>query len=320
MSLLPLRDLKLYDWAAKHNGTGEDKPLIVDAGQIAARKSLVIDKGPIDEDKRTVEATISTGFIDRDGDWIDQEGWDLERFKANPVVLWSHDREALPIAKAVDIGVVGKGNRARLKSTAEFELHPFADAVFNLVKNGTINATSVGFIPRAWNFVDEENRSTFSIDIYKAELLEWSFVPVPANPEALVGAKGLSGENRKAIAEWIDQCFEEGRDIGIPKEDLRKMWSALHDNPTYYQMPLETSLALAEANIQKAREQAGLTAKLPPVVINTTSTNTVELKSDTPAPILEDKPKDTKAESRRARHLLSSYRLKTLPLDNATIH
>ena len=41
---------------------------------------------------RTMTFVISNGGVDGDNDTIDPSGWDLENFRRNPVVLWSHGR------------------------------------------------------------------------------------------------------------------------------------------------------------------------------------------------------------------------------------
>jgi hypothetical protein len=75
----------------------------------------------------------------------------------------------------------------QLISRMEFvpaEISPFADTVRQLVEGGWLKATSVGFRPLEWKF--NEQRGGF--DFTKQELLEFSIVPVPANPEARLRA------------------------------------------------------------------------------------------------------------------------------------
>ena len=42
---------------------------------------------------------------DRAGDVIKAEGWELDNYRQNPVVLWAHRHDLLPIGKSVDIWV-----------------------------------------------------------------------------------------------------------------------------------------------------------------------------------------------------------------------
>src|SRR3989338_269647 len=125
-------------------------------------------------DAGSFEVVISTADFDRQGESIDQNGWDLTHYKTNPVVLWGHDYWSLPIGIADEIET-RDGNLVAKGRFAPEEANPFAQQVRRLYDLKIVRATSVGFIAR------EMQGSV----IVKAELLEFSFVPVPANPFAL---------------------------------------------------------------------------------------------------------------------------------------
>jgi HK97 family phage prohead protease len=61
----------------------------------------------------------------------------------------------------------------------------FAQQIKSAVKEGTLRATSVGFIPIKWSFSRDKDRPG-GIDFAEQELLEFSIVSVPANSEALM--------------------------------------------------------------------------------------------------------------------------------------
>jgi hypothetical protein len=133
-----------------------------------------IQKTKAAEDTGSFEVIISTADIDRQGEIIDQNGWDLSFYKLNPVVLWAHDYYSLPIGVTTDIKV--EDGKLIAKGTfAPEEANPFAQQVRRLYDLKIVRATSVGFIPL----------ETDGQKITRAELLEFSFVPVPANPYAL---------------------------------------------------------------------------------------------------------------------------------------
>jgi len=139
-------------------------------------------------DSRELSFVISTASVDRSGDTIAVDGWDLDSYLKNPVMLWAHDSHSLPIGKASKLWSEG----GALRATAEFTpkgLVRFNDIVFDLYKSGFLSAVSVGFRPTKWAFSEDKDRR-FGIDFAKQELLEFSAVPVPANPEALIEAKG----------------------------------------------------------------------------------------------------------------------------------
>ena len=133
--------------------------------------------------ERQYEFTASTADMDRDGEVIDVEGWDLKNFKKNPVIMYAHAYNTLPIGKATHIGV----KDGKLKNTIEFPpegTYEFADIVERLVNTGYLKTESVGFIPRKWEDGDggeKTPRRTYT----KQELLEISIVPIPSNPHAL---------------------------------------------------------------------------------------------------------------------------------------
>lgn len=131
-------------------------------------------KTKVAEDAGSFEVVISTDNIDRQGESIDQNGWDLAFYHTNPIVLWAHDYYALPIGVADEIKVENGRLIARGRFAAE-SANPFAQQVRRLYDLKIVRATSVGFI------VKESTGGK----ITKAELLEFSFVPVPANPFAL---------------------------------------------------------------------------------------------------------------------------------------
>jgi hypothetical protein len=126
------------------------------------------------EDSGTFEVVISTADVDRQGESIDQAGWDLDFYNMNPVVLWAHDYWSLPIGVCDDISVVDGKLIAKGRFAPE-EANPFAQQVRRLYDAKMLRTTSVGFIP-------EEMEDGL---IKRAQLLEFSFVPVPANPYAL---------------------------------------------------------------------------------------------------------------------------------------
>lgn len=122
----------------------------------------------------TFKIVISSEDQDRHGDVILVDGWDTSFFEKNPVVLWAHDYDALPIGMATKVYKEGKQLIAE-GIFAPAEANPKAQQVRKLYELGMMNATSIGAI------VLEQKDNVIS----KAELLEFSFVPVPANPYAL---------------------------------------------------------------------------------------------------------------------------------------
>lgn len=159
-------------------------------------------KGYLEKQEGEIVGIASTEAVDRDGEVIMQNGWDLTNFKANPVILASHNYYEFPIGKATDIQV----NDGKLVFKMLFsQATEKAKEAYQLVQEGILKSFSVGFIPREY---DQTRPNT----ITKAELLEISLVTVPANPEALVLAKGMK-DNRLAqdmLKHWLITAKQEG--------------------------------------------------------------------------------------------------------------
>lgn len=186
----------------------------LDAWKDAARRGEaplgIIRKIPDDMEIKEVEGasrmlrfTISTGKPDRDRDVIDPEGWDLRNYKKNPIVMFSHDYRSLPIARTRKIAV----EDGKLVADAEFasaDMNPLAESVFLMLKGGFLSSTSVGFKPKKYVY-NEERRGT---DFQEQELLEFSIVAVPSNPECLIEARS-AGIDVEPIRAWAKALLDE---------------------------------------------------------------------------------------------------------------
>ena len=145
--------------------------------------------------ERVIAFVASDGLIDREGDIIEPSAWNLDAYRSNPVICDSHDYRKLPIARAMDIAVVGQ----RLIGRAEFPpagLNEASDRVYGMVKAGFLNATSVGFRSR-----EPRRNAHGGWTHHDVELLEVSLVSVPANPRALI--TGKSAQPAAAMRAWV---------------------------------------------------------------------------------------------------------------------
>lgn len=137
-------------------------------------------------EERSAEFVASTGAIDSHGDIVDQESWQLEHFKSNPIVLYGHNSRELPIGTATKVGV----KNGQLEATIKFasaEANPRAEEVWRLVQEGVLRAVSVGFLPTDGRY---EMRDGDEVFVWRSPVLkEISVVPVPANHEALARIK-----------------------------------------------------------------------------------------------------------------------------------
>jgi len=139
------------------------------------------------DDDRTVVAEVTTATVDRDGDVVLPKGARIDAYLKNPVVLWAHDYRGLPIGRNIWLRKTKRGIVAKTR----FATHPFAEEVYRAYKDGLLRAWSIGFIihdEREVTDKDLEQHPEWKGArrlITDWELLEYSAVPVPANPEAL---------------------------------------------------------------------------------------------------------------------------------------
>jgi HK97 family phage major capsid protein/HK97 family phage prohead protease len=144
------------------------------------------------------EFVLSDGSIDRMGDVIEPTGWQLERIKSDPVVLFNHDRNQI-VGKWINVRVKDGQLVGRIAWTNS-DKWPFAQYLRDLVREGILRTVSVGFQPIAKEPLTKEadvKRGPFRFT--KQDLLECSLVSVPANPNALALAKDFPREAVAAI-------------------------------------------------------------------------------------------------------------------------
>lgn len=161
---------------------------------------------------RDIAVVISTAAQDRDDDIIAVDGWEIDSYLKNPVVLYGHDYRGLPIAQALEIGVTD-GKLVALDRFTPADVNPFGYTVYRLVEGGFLRAASVGFRPIKYLWNDDHK----GYDFAEQELLEHSFVPVPSNPEALVAA-AAGGIDLAPMREWAEKLLDD------PESDRVALW------------------------------------------------------------------------------------------------
>lgn len=125
---------------------------------------------------------ISSEEVDRHGDVVVAQGWQLAAYRQNPVFLWAHDYTRPVIGRARAVWAEAE----RLLARMEFAPTGFAREVAALYRSGYQQGVSVGFKPlRYEERRQEQTGALLGIRFLEQELLEVSAVPVPANRQAL---------------------------------------------------------------------------------------------------------------------------------------
>lgn len=157
-----------------------------------------------------MDFVLSDATVDRYGDIVEPDGWDLSWFKSNPIALFGHS-SSFPIGKWTNLRVeggklIGKLNLAARGTSARI------DELISLVEQGMLRAVSVGFIPRKSEPIDPDkpyNGTRF----LEQELLETSLVSVPANPAAVALAKSLNVSDETISLAFGEQAETRRRDM-----------------------------------------------------------------------------------------------------------
>jgi len=197
-----------------------------EAGKAETKRVLIAVVKSETGDTQILTFVGSTEDVDRDGDILRVNGWDLAAYKQNPLFLWMHDAFGLPIGRAVKVtkNLADK----RLEFEIEFvrmEVYPFADTVRRLYLGKFLRATSVRFRPQKVLVpkTEEERQAMglgpFGIEYVKQELLELSAVTVPANPQALrLSVGGMLAEKSLGPKdlELVDRQIAAAESRGVP--------------------------------------------------------------------------------------------------------
>lgn len=149
--------------------------------------------------RREIVAMISTTAVDRDGDVLLPSGMVSEDYRKNPIVLFAHDNQRLPVAKVnepgTDIrktssGVMAKARMLDRPPSLPESIEWVPDTLLDLFRQGAPLGFSVGFRIEDARAATKKDRERFgqkaSRVVTKWDLLEFSIVPIPANQDALL--------------------------------------------------------------------------------------------------------------------------------------
>ena len=128
---------------------------------------------------------MSDMTLDRDMERMDPSGWELKEYRKNPIVLWGHNsfEPAIGIMKNVKKSTDEKGELTGTVFFDESGDDPLATKIATKVRNGIITKGSVGFRVMKIEVLDDQRDGTQLIH-RKQELIEFSIVNIPSNPNA----------------------------------------------------------------------------------------------------------------------------------------
>ena len=170
--------------------------------------------------ERCIRYSFSDATVGRDMHTLQPEAWVTNTFERNPVFLWAHQDDELPVGRVENLAT----QAGRLIGQVRSAEHDFADTVYQMVKGGFLNATSTGWLPLEWRAANDRKRPG-GLDFTRVELLEISQVPVPALPTALVTAR-KSGIDTRPLYDWAERLLDHGDFAVIPRADLEALRKA----------------------------------------------------------------------------------------------
>lgn len=162
--------------------------LSIDAGKMAIRSVITTDRPDCSRD-----VVIPTGLKNAD------------EFLLNPVVLWGHNRSAVP-----PIGTCAWLDIQPHRVVAETRFAqgvPFAEDVFRLYEQGILKGWSIGFLPRKAARCPHPGGIGLRFDEW--ELLEYSAVPTPDNPGAVTLAIQKGYVHDPYLRDWLSRVPDD---------------------------------------------------------------------------------------------------------------
>jgi HK97 family phage prohead protease len=146
--------------------------------------SDIVYRAAVQSDADPFEYVMSDESVDRMGEVINADGWDLASFKSNPIGLFNHHSDAI-VGRWENVRVTGKQLRARFVFADE-GTSEIVDTARKLWNQKILRGASVGFKALKKEKLTKDADEFFGPFRYlKQQLLECSLVSVPANPNAL---------------------------------------------------------------------------------------------------------------------------------------
>ena len=203
---------------------------------------MVVTEARQAEDGSAHRMVIAARDRSRNQDEINLAGVRFDNYRKNPVVLWNHDASprllaaappsgGIPIAKTLEIGHDEEG---RIVASFEFNSNdPFAARVENAWNNGFLRAASIHYLPTRIVEVKDARGRVERVRIEESDLLEWSLLLLPADPDAVkAGARALNlpeeifrglepepepkqGDPIEALTERVDALEREAKALSV---------------------------------------------------------------------------------------------------------
>jgi HK97 family phage prohead protease len=193
------------------------------------------------------EFIMSDNSVDRMGDVVEASGWQLDRIKSPPPVLFNHNRDQI-VGSWINIRQVGNQLIGRI-AWADFSNWPQGRYIRDLVRGGFLRTVSVGFAPvERQPLTKDASKEYGPWRFTKSELLECSLVAIPANPNAMAIARSLH-----IPSEFVADIFGEPARSSATKTG--KPAKSLVPRGATHMMTLSQKIQAAQKRIVGLRDQ-----------------------------------------------------------------
>jgi hypothetical protein len=216
------------------------------------------------EESRIVSFVLSTYKKDRHGTVLNQDNWNLDNYRKNPLFAYQHMLSGGMCTDPDPDNIIGKSLRTEIEGSAlvadgQFEpadMNPMAEKIFRKVLFGSLSRTSVGFMEvgegKYGNGKEARGQEEETYYFNGQELLEWSIVNIPSNPEAgkrditmrkfreegyaalMYAWKELGAKFRLSQIEQLRVCdildLLDGKDLDIKETDPDRVRKILAEN------------------------------------------------------------------------------------------
>lgn len=189
------------------------------------------------EETRTIPFIISSDQRDRHRSVVNMKNWKIDNYRNNPIVGYQHNVYGDNMCSSPNPDdVLGSSRiyfeevdgRTLMMGDVTFEraeVNPLAEKIFQKVLAGTLRAASVGFLElgKGKRVTTKDDKGEIVDETYffdGQELLEWSVVNIPSNPEATT--KSLHNHTRAGVN------FLRGIGMTIPQ--IRKIANDVLDS------------------------------------------------------------------------------------------
>ncbi|MFC2084632.1 HK97 family phage prohead protease [Bacteroidota bacterium] len=132
----------------------------------------------IEKEDRIIKSYVVTNKINRYNRKINPKGIKTDNYSKSPVVLWMHDLE-----KVIGKNIWLKADADGMIAKTQFRDSGLANEIYHLYKEKYLTSWSVSFTPLSFDWIMVDGKDV--IDVKECELLEYSAVSIPADPDAV---------------------------------------------------------------------------------------------------------------------------------------